>query len=570
MIKDFGEKIGGARKDLWKERGLMVEDLEEMTSAEKDKYVKKDCVWPKADMKALVAAGEPRFVVYFKNEVRKWVHPKPYQGYASAEAYVEGVRKIKELTDSLKREEDIPAFIDDLTSMILCETRRYRYNYRDDYSGIIKGQSVLNYKNALKLKQLKEKMLKDRFAMTEEEILNHEYPLIYIDGKTFSIEEERGKKYVVQNYPNGKLFFYPKEGIVLKEKTWNILVAHQIFYSDESKEACVQEQKRIFSNFEKNKTKKAKERKKTPWIPPQFAVLNRTGTDFRHDRHILGTEYEEIFHIRGGQFGNWASEKERQTFLDVAYDSFYDMAQAIGIQTADISLPYLVSSEGSAGLAIAFGARGHGNALAHYEETYEIINLTKLRGAGSLAHEWGHALDHMLGQFYASISKMATEINSKNIPKSLTDVMDAIKYTKDKKGISEYYKGSIKFDSCTTKAGHGYWNSNCELFARAFACYVKDRLSGVNDYLCGHADTVYKKDDDGNIIYAFPRGEERKYINEKFDLLFKDLIKDGVFKPYKAPKAKVSVSTIKTPTIEGMAIEIPSYNEGANGQLSFF
>ena len=27
MINDFGEKIGGARKDLWKERGLMVEDL---------------------------------------------------------------------------------------------------------------------------------------------------------------------------------------------------------------------------------------------------------------------------------------------------------------------------------------------------------------------------------------------------------------------------------------------------------------------------------------------------------------------------------------------------------------
>ena len=28
MINDFGEKIGGARKDVWKERGLMVEDLD--------------------------------------------------------------------------------------------------------------------------------------------------------------------------------------------------------------------------------------------------------------------------------------------------------------------------------------------------------------------------------------------------------------------------------------------------------------------------------------------------------------------------------------------------------------
>lgn len=57
MINDFGEKIGGARKDLWKERGLMVEDLDGMTQGEKEKYVKKDCIWPKEDMKALVADG---------------------------------------------------------------------------------------------------------------------------------------------------------------------------------------------------------------------------------------------------------------------------------------------------------------------------------------------------------------------------------------------------------------------------------------------------------------------------------------------------------------------------------
>lgn len=57
MINDFGEKIGGARKDVWKERGLWVEDLDGMTQGEKEKYVKKDCVWPKEDMKSLVADG---------------------------------------------------------------------------------------------------------------------------------------------------------------------------------------------------------------------------------------------------------------------------------------------------------------------------------------------------------------------------------------------------------------------------------------------------------------------------------------------------------------------------------
>ena len=39
QIKDFGAKIGGARKYLWKVRGLMVEDLDDMTTLERKKYI---------------------------------------------------------------------------------------------------------------------------------------------------------------------------------------------------------------------------------------------------------------------------------------------------------------------------------------------------------------------------------------------------------------------------------------------------------------------------------------------------------------------------------------------------
>ena len=196
MINDFGEKIGGARKDVWKERGLMVEDLNGMTQGEKEKYVKKDCVWPKEDMKALVADGMPRFVVYFRNEVRKWVHPQPKE-QISAEAYIDGVRKIKGLAESIKEESDIPVFVDRMTSMILFKSGRY-YDYVDGYRGIIKGQNILNYGRNIKLRQLKARMFKERFAMTEEEIMNHEYPILYVDGDTFVIEENMGKLYVVQ------------------------------------------------------------------------------------------------------------------------------------------------------------------------------------------------------------------------------------------------------------------------------------------------------------------------------------------------------------------------------------
>ena len=46
-INDFGEKIGGAKKDLWKERNMIFEDTIEMTEAEKRKYVKRDNIWKK-------------------------------------------------------------------------------------------------------------------------------------------------------------------------------------------------------------------------------------------------------------------------------------------------------------------------------------------------------------------------------------------------------------------------------------------------------------------------------------------------------------------------------------------
>ena len=52
--EDFGEKIGGAKKDLWKDRGLYADDLEAMNEREAEKFVKKDNVWKKPDYAAML------------------------------------------------------------------------------------------------------------------------------------------------------------------------------------------------------------------------------------------------------------------------------------------------------------------------------------------------------------------------------------------------------------------------------------------------------------------------------------------------------------------------------------
>src|SRR5206468_9561042 len=92
--------------------------------------------------------------------------------------------------------------------------------------------------------------------------------------------------------------------------------------------------------------------------------------------------------MRGVQFGNWMTDDERQRHLRLASGAFADLADLLGLCDEEISL--------GGTLGIAFGARGKGTALAHYESGLRVINLTRKNGLGSLAHEWGHFFDNMM------------------------------------------------------------------------------------------------------------------------------------------------------------------------------
>lgn len=117
----------------------------------------------------------------------------------------------------------------------------------------------------------------------------------------------------------------------------------------------------------------------------------REGPKFRSG-DVRPDQFNE-FGFRGVEFGNWQNQAERQQLLNHAYDGMHDLAHVTGLSPKALSL--------NDDLALAFGARGHGGkgaAAAHYERDYAAINLTKMSGAGSLAHEWWHAVDHYLGR----------------------------------------------------------------------------------------------------------------------------------------------------------------------------
>ena len=109
--EDFGEKIGGAKKDLWGGRGLRIEDLGNLNEREAEKYVKKEYIWKKPNYQAMVDGGTPIGVVYFIKKVRDSLAPAPVYRYsdrtpesrqARQKQYVETVRQLQSVMENTR------------------------------------------------------------------------------------------------------------------------------------------------------------------------------------------------------------------------------------------------------------------------------------------------------------------------------------------------------------------------------------------------------------------------------------------------------------------------------------
>lgn len=232
----------------------------------------------------------------------------------------------------------------------------------------------------------------------------------------------------------------------------------------------------------------------------------RKGEDYRNGKDVTAEEFANKFGFRGVQFGNWANQADRQAALNNAYDSFMDMSKIIGVSPKAMSL--------NGELGVAFGSRGSGAASAHYEPDEVVINLTKTRGAGSLAHEWWHALDNYFSR--AANVKLGYVTSDKRLPmreemrKAFNDLVDDVEK-------SDYHTRSMD-------RGSGYWGTRVEETARLFAEWIADEMAKrgeLNNFLAGRNDSEDSYARMGYVFYRAiqklqPEGEGEMMTFEEF------------------------------------------------------
>ena len=657
-INDFGEKIGGAKKDLWKVRGLQVSDLLEMNEAERLKLITKDNVWQKPDYAALVAEGLPKRMAWFIKTVRDSLPAKPILGYGDdspeaidrrQQAYIGFVSDVRDAVMGCKTDADILQ----IANRQWLEDNGYILPKRGYYiETTALGDSGISNKflrafclTASDLRRFDREMAKKQFLYSADEKTLAQYEFHRYANVEWNPDYE-GRTQMRLPIAGGAMFFYP-EGEYADEDSWE----EDTFFVMDKRHRIVE---RNFETLEDAKQfildrtsgkeaepKPGAKKGKTRFTPRQLAHIDRKmAEDYRHGKDMGGEDYMEVFGFRGGEFGNWMSEQDRLVSLNMGYEALLDLAKALQIEPADISL--------GGALAIAFGARGRAGAAAHYEPDREVINLTKMNGAGSLAHEWGHALDDILGKQLGLKGFMSENIGWKTkniIPESFQTLIESMQHkmvtpadataareqdildyiqklkryidanffpvrsmtaeqiakkdaaveayivnaahvdkaasldvvmtgngNKDIDALSElrkeitgrgipkqdriqlghwqnslnskvkrlaeparvetdFYRDSKIFDTVHSKTNNGYWQSKVEMFARAFACYVTDKLEGKSDYLSGHSENAVSmalKNGEAVVIKAIPVGEERVTINACFDELIQELKDKGL------------------------------------------
>lgn len=355
-IDDVGEKIGGARKDFYK-RALSLADLPSMNDLEKKELVKKANIWPWSVKEALESGVEPCVIQWIKTlrrHIREFGDAARHMPNQEPEVYINGVAMLRDAVGEPKTRAELAENIKEF------RLRLYEDGLWMPFDHPATGERVSSsryYEKAINAEVMS-------VGQRAFDMVDNSTRRTYIsETRSYSAPEftpaqwyNSKAEYFEKNPEYGRSRLMPTRRVVTKEDT-DIVI---------------------------------------PERPHLDNLIHSGFSDVRGGRDIDATELLSKFGFRAIEFGNWVPQDERQSVINLAYDGMHALCETLGME------PKMASLHGE--LALAFGSRGRGGkgaAVAHYEPSRKVINLTRIKGAGALAHEWKHAFDNRLGELFA-------------------------------------------------------------------------------------------------------------------------------------------------------------------------
>ncbi|EEO7206142.1 hypothetical protein G6K67_002260 [Salmonella enterica subsp. enterica serovar Rubislaw] len=522
-IDDFGEVIHGAAKHR---RAALAEELNTDKTADDYKTQPFSKLFPKPDYEKMAAEGTDNKTLAMLALLRSMIPAKPRVAHR-LNRWAKQVEEVRDTAGQLL-DGSLPAdkFID-----------RIRQERGSHYGEMVKTWEMLHRLSPAQLDQAAGYRVKtDAWSMfngkeynppkvfhtlenekgrrvLDSDDLNdlHKKAKAYFDQQAASPEpaDSKTKLDIYQNRRTGEVFIaYGKNKTSLQGGFKTVA---------EARDYAKTRRAELLEKLNKLREQSREEQRNT-------SNRDRTGPE-RHEGNVTPETFSDAFGFRGVQFGNYVEGPRRQSDLNRAYDSLMDMADVLKVPAKALSL--------NGRLGLAFGARGKGGknaAAAHYEPDQVAINLTKGNGAGSLAHEWFHALDNYFGQ--NDIAKDGNVVSGDNfmtgwngnapgehpVRREVHDAFKGVVRAISKSGMAERAR---RLDDVRSKP---YWSTDIEMAARAFERYVQDKAkaAGVeNDFLVN----IRKADDHGSPdTYAYPtQAELDGGIRQAFDHLFSTL-----------------------------------------------
>lgn len=559
VLNDFGAKIGGARKDLWRGRGLQESDTADMNAAERKTYITKNNVWPKPDYRGLVESGVAKNVAYFIKMIRDASPCTPeakgvnfYGEEMAQKFYIALLSGMKDICRNMKTWEDCGK----IKNFLFEEG----YLQKDGYRTVLqpKGYPGLSVKAGNLILRPSEssveyRMQKAHFLEEKKETVNvagkkkryRPTPLTDIRGAGY--DYRCGKNATSEMFMNDLGFRAGEYGNWLNQLERQQSLNHcydsirnlALVLGVPTKQLLCPEGaggEPLAIAFGSRGVAYA-----AAHYEPLRHVINLTkmhgaGSLAHEMGHYLdnyvsimcgGNEWSAVESL---YFDSTDISRETRALVEamrtrqLSHTETLDRLQA-EILNSDKKLMDTVKMLGR-NLSKDISRESWEDAMQKYfnachenldwkrndwkidapsAELSELISLDP-KGAGYWLKRNVRYLGSLRKNYVLSISAMN---------KAVSDPSYRLQ------GKSRFLEKAEKLEETWCKFGHGYWISNCEMFARAFACYVEDRLAErgiVDDYLTGHADQL-----------GGTEGEERKKINQKIDEFLAAIKEKGFF-----------------------------------------